>query len=97
MTPIDARIFTLSIAAKLLRDHPELKLTPERHCDERDTVEYNRSLGERRANAARDYPTAAGVSSAQVRTVSYGEERPYCLESNESCWAMNRRGHFPLR
>lgn len=83
--------------AKLLRDHPELKITIEGHCDERGTVEYNLSLGERRANAARGYLTAAGVNAAQVQTISYGKGRPFCTESNEACWSKNRCGHFVLR
>lgn len=83
--------------AQLLRDHPELEISIEGHCDERGTVEYNLSLGERRADAARDYLTAAGVSAGRIQTISYGKERPFCTESNESCWSKNRCAHFVLR
>ncbi len=87
----------LDANAKLLRDHPELQITIEGHCDERGTVEYNLGLGERRASAARDYLTAAGVKATQIHTISFGKERPFCSESNETCWARNRCGHFVLR
>ena len=87
----------LDADAKLLRDHLELKITIEGHCDERGTVEYNLSLGERRASAARDYLFAAGASATQVQTISYGKERPFCTDSNDTCWAKNRCGHIILR
>ncbi len=82
--------------AQLLREHPNADITIEGHCDERGTVEYNQALGEERANAARDYLLDAGVQAAQIKTVSYGKERPFCTEHNESCWQQNRRGHFVL-
>jgi len=68
----------------------------EGHCDERGTNEYNLGLGERRANAAKSYLMTLGVSSSRVRTVSYGEERALCTQSNESCWWRNRRAHFEV-
>jgi len=91
----DART-ALDADAKLLRDHPEARITIEGHCDERGTVEYNMSLGESRASAARDYLVAAGVNASQVQTISYGKERPLCTEPNEACWAKNRCGHVVL-
>jgi len=66
-------------------------LTIEGHCDERGTREYNLALGARRAQAAKDYLASLGVSGARLETISYGKERPVCVESNEACWAQNRR------
>ena len=66
----------------------------EGHCDERGTNEYNLALGERRANATRSYLASLGVSDVRMRVLSYGEERPVCTESDESCWAQNRRAHM---
>jgi peptidoglycan-associated lipoprotein len=80
--------------ARFLMDHPEFVVTIEGHCDERGTSAYNLALGERRANAAREYLGSLGVSDDRMRTVSYGKERPFCTQSSESCWAQNRRAHF---
>ena len=80
--------------ADFLRRHPGLEVTVEGHCDERDTNEYNLSLGDRRAQAAAEYLRALGIAPARLRTVSYGEERPQCTESHEGCWQRNRRAHF---
>lgn len=66
----------------------------EGHCDERGTEEYNLALGERRANSSKKYLTRLGVSAGSLSTVSYGEERPSCTSSNESCWSQNRRAEF---
>jgi len=66
----------------------------EGHCDERGTNEYNLALGERRANSARDYIVNLGVAPARMKTVSYGEERPFATGSTEEAWAQNRRAHF---
>lgn len=77
-----------------LRSHPEFEITIEGHCDERGTNEYNLALAERRAGAARDYIGSLGVANSRLRSISYGEERPQCTASTESCWAMNRRAHF---
>ena len=62
--------------------------------DERGTVEYNLALGEKRAQAVRDYLVNQGVPSSQLRLTSYGEERPFARGGNESAWALNRRAHF---
>ena len=80
--------------AEWLRSHPEFEITIEGHCDERGTNEYNLALGERRAAAAKDYLASLGVGATRLRTLSYGEERPQCSDSTESCWARNRRAHF---
>jgi len=66
----------------------------EGHCDERGTSEYNLALGERRANSARDYIVNLGVAPARLKTVSYGEEKPFADGHNEEAWAQNRRAHF---
>lgn len=84
----------LSKNAEFLKAHPEFQVTIEGHCDERGTNDYNLALGERRAAAARDYLASLGVSADRLRTVSYGEERQQCSQSNESCWSQNRRAHF---
>lgn len=66
----------------------------EGHCDERGTNEYNLALGQRRADSTRDYLVNLGASASAMRTVSYGEEKPVCSESDESCWWKNRRVDF---
>ncbi|MDK2742806.1 MAG: OmpA family protein [Nitrospira sp.] len=82
--------------AAYLKDHPGAVLKIEGHCDERGTSDYNVVLGDKRAKAARSYLTEAGVSSKQVMIVSYGKERPFCFERDESCYQQNRRGHMLL-
>lgn len=82
--------------ADFMKAHPEFTFTLEGHCDERGTNEYNLALGDRRSNAAKNYLISLGISSAPVRTISYGEERPQCTESSESCWWRNRRAHFVI-
>jgi peptidoglycan-associated lipoprotein len=69
----------------------------EGHCDERGTPEYNLALGQRRAQAARNYLVARGVSGERITLISYGKERPACSESSENCWARNRRAHFAAK
>ena len=77
-----------------LRAHPEFQVRIEGHCDERGTNEYTLALGERRAAAAMGYITSLGASAGSLTTLSYGEERPQCTESDEGCWSRNRRAHF---
>ena len=77
--------------AQYLQQYPNVRATVEGHCDERGTREYNLALGERRANAARNYLVSLGVGAERVTTVSYGKERPVELGSNENAWARNRR------
>jgi len=74
-----------------LKKYPNLTLLVEGHCDERGTREYNLALGERRANAAKEFLVANGVAVSRLKTVSYGKERPAVLGSNEAAWAQNRR------
>ena len=68
----------------------------EGHCDERGTEQYNLALGDRRANTARDYLATLGVDDSRMRTVSYGEERPFEEGHHESAWSQNRRAHLVL-
>ncbi len=82
--------------ARFLTSHPEFVLTIEGHADERGTNDYNLNLGDRRANAAKEYLSTLGVGADRLRTVSYGEERPFCGEGSESCWQQNRRAHFTI-
>jgi peptidoglycan-associated lipoprotein len=81
----------LQSQAQWLAQNPNARITIEGHCDERGTREYNLALGERRANAAKNYLASLGVSPARMTTVSYGKERPEALGSDESAWAQNRR------
>lgn len=85
---------TLKKVADTLIENGTLKVSIEGHCDERGTNEYNLALGERRAYAARNYLLSLGIPSGRMDIISYGEERPLCTESNEACWAKNRRDHF---
>jgi peptidoglycan-associated lipoprotein len=77
--------------AKYMQDRPSAQITLEGNADERGTREYNRGLGERRGNAVSSALQANGGSASQLSVVSYGEERPTCTDSNESCWSQNRR------
>jgi len=81
----------LAKQAQWLMQYPGKRVTIEGHCDERGTRDYNLALGERRANAAKNYLASLGVNSTRLTTVSYGKERPIALGSNESAWAQNRR------
>jgi len=81
----------LQAQAQYLARYPQVNITIEGHCDERGTREYNLALGERRANAAKNYLTGLGVDASRIRTVSYGKERPVALGSDEGSWAQNRR------
>jgi len=82
---------TLQKQAVWLRRYSTVTVTIEGHCDERGTREYNLALGERRANAVREYLRNLGVDAARMKTISYGKERPVALGSNEDAWRQNRR------
>lgn len=86
----------IDAVATYVKNNPNVKqIIVEGHCDERGTEEYNRSLGERRANAAREYLLQKhGLSSDKVTTVSFGEDRPASLERTEEGYSKNRRGQF---
>ena len=83
---------TLKKQAAWLQKYQDRTIVVEGHCDERGTREYNLALGERRANAVREYLISLGVASGRIETISYGKERPAVVGSNESAWAQNRRG-----
>ena len=83
---------TLEKQSAWLKKYPAVTISVEGHCDERGTREYNLALGERRANAVKDYLIALGISPNRIKTISYGKERPVALGSNEQAWAQNRRG-----
>jgi peptidoglycan-associated lipoprotein len=86
----------LQQSATWLRAHPEYQLLVEGHCDERGTEQYNLALGDRRAETVRAYLATLGVDRSRIRTVSYGEERPFETGSSEEAWAQNRRAHLTL-
>ena len=84
----------LGRTANFLRSYPQIKVTIEGHCDERGSTEYNIVLGDRRASASKQYLVSLGIAADRISTVSFGKEKPACMESNEDCWQKNRRGHF---
>lgn len=81
---------TLDRQAAWLEKYPQVQVLVAGNCDDRGTEEYNLALGHRRANAARDYLVAKGVSPARIKTISYGKSRPVALGDNEQAWAQNR-------
>jgi len=86
----------LSTSASWLKQNPGYNVLIEGHCDERGTEQYNLALGDHRANIARDYLVTLGVDGSRIRTVSYGEERPFDPGHDESAWVKNRRAHIVL-
>ena len=82
---------TLRKQAAWLRENKSINVTVEGHCDERGTREYNLALGERRANAAKDYLMTYGISGNRIATISYGKERPVNSGSSPLAWSQNRR------
>lgn len=82
----------LDEVAKYLADKEQLGLIIEGHCDQRGTEEYNRALGERRANAVRAYIAGVGLADSRIKTVSYGKDRLAVEGSGEAVWSQNRRG-----
>ena len=85
---------SITASAQFLAAHRGIKFSVEGHCDERGSTEYNLALGDNRANAVKAALVRAGIPGDRIRTISYGKEKPFCSESNESCWQQNRRGHF---
>ena len=88
----DAARATLERQAAWLQRYPSRTIIVQGHADERGTREYNLALGDRRANAVRNYLVSQGVSAGRLDTISYGKERPAVVGSNESAWAQSRRG-----
>jgi peptidoglycan-associated lipoprotein len=91
----DART-ALQRTADFLKNYPNAHVTIEGYCDERGSTEYNLALGQRRANAVKEYLVSLGVSANNLSTTSWGKEKQFCTESTEACWQQNRRGHFTL-
>jgi peptidoglycan-associated lipoprotein len=87
---------TLRQNARYLQANSGAMIEIQGHCDERGTNNYNIALGERRAQSTKMYLVSQGVGSRQIHTISYGEERPSCFDSNSACWLKNRRAHFRL-
>jgi peptidoglycan-associated lipoprotein len=87
---------TLSRDASYLVSHPKIKIVLGGYCDERGSDEYNLALGQNRANATKNALVTAGVAADRIRVISYGKEKPFCAESTEACWQLNRRGGFSL-
>ncbi|HVB33427.1 MAG TPA: peptidoglycan-associated lipoprotein Pal [Patescibacteria group bacterium] len=86
----------LTQTAEFLRSHPNTDVTIEGHCDERGSLEYNLGLGQRRADAAKQFLLSLGISAGRMNTMSWGKEHPFCTEHNETCWQENRRAHFVM-
>jgi peptidoglycan-associated lipoprotein len=82
--------------ADFLRENPDIYITIEGHADERGTNEYNLALGDRRAESSKSFLVDMGIEAYRISTVSYGEERPFCTESDEECWSKNRRDQFVI-
>jgi peptidoglycan-associated lipoprotein len=84
----------LNSNAEWLKRNASARVEVEGHCDERGTSEYNLALGAKRSQAARDYLVTLGIAADRISTISYGEEIPACIDSNENCWQQNRRARF---
>jgi len=85
---------TLQSNAEFLKQRPTFTFTIEGHADERGSTEYNLALGDNRANATKQALVNLGVNANQIKTISFGKEKPFCTESTEDCWQQNRRAHF---
>lgn len=86
----------LASDATFLQQHPDVNFTVVGHCDERGSEEYNLALGASRAQAVKEALVGQGISGQRIATNSVGKEKPFCTDSNEECWHLNRRGHFTL-
>ena len=80
--------------ADIIRQYPDFKLTVEGYCDERGSEEYNLALGDARAKQTKEYLAGLGLPANQLRTISYGKEKPVCADHDEACWQRNRRAHI---
>lgn len=89
ISPDSAEI--LDTQVKWLKKHTNVNVVVQGYCDERGTREYNLALGERRANAVKQYLVSRGIAAERISTISYGKERPAVLGNNEAAWAQNRR------
>src|SRR2546425_701512 len=86
----------LTKTGQFLRSYSQVRVTIEGHCDERGSTEYNLALGDKRAQAAKQFLISLGVPAERMDTVSYGKERPFCTTHDEDCWQQNRRAHFVM-
>lgn len=86
----------LSRAAQVFSQHPNWRIRIEGNCDERGSTEYNLTLGEERADAAKKFLNQQGIGADRLQTISYGKEKPVCTENSEDCWQKNRHDHFVL-
>jgi peptidoglycan-associated lipoprotein len=84
----------LDQVASFMNGNGDYNVVIEGHCDERGTNEYNLALGERRAKSTKNYLVSLGVSSSRISAVTFGEEKPLCTDTSETCWQSNRRAHF---
>ncbi len=84
----------VGVIRDILAGSPSHKLTIEGHADERGSAEYNLGLGDRRAQSAMDFLSTMGIPKTQLAVVSYGKDKPVCVEQSESCWQRNRRVHI---
>jgi peptidoglycan-associated lipoprotein len=78
----------------ILNEFPSAVISLEGHCDERGSAEYNLGLGDRRATSVREFLSQIGIPAERLKTISYGKEKPFCMEANEDCYGKNRRVHF---
>lgn len=92
----DDAIPILDNLASFLKKDMRRGILIEGHCDERGTNQYNLALGQRRADAVKQYLMMSGINSERIDTITYGEERPLCREQTEECYSKNRRAHFVL-
>jgi len=90
------QVARLESNASWLKENRRVKFTVEGHCDERGSEEYNLALGDRRANAVKDFLLKQGVDASAINVISYGEERPVCREATEDCYSRNRRAAFVI-
>ncbi len=84
----------LTANAEYLKQMEDVQVQVEGHCDERGGVQYNLALGEKRAQAVKQYLVSMGVSSSRITTISFGKERPIAFGHDESSWSKNRRANF---
>jgi peptidoglycan-associated lipoprotein len=88
------QVSTIQTDAQFLKEHPDMRIVVEGHCDEMGSTEYNLALGYKRAAQVEAALQKAGITSSRMRTISYGKELPVCTEQTESCWRLNRRAHI---
>ena len=93
----DAAKAQLDRLVSFMDSYPAIRISVEGHCDQRGTREYNLALGERRANAVRNYLVGKGVSAARIQTISYGKERPAAFGTGEAVWRQNRRAEIVIK